>query len=110
MIEYNGVAYVLNIRKVFEIMSEGTNNDTKEQELTDGYELVSDRDEGLTLTSRIVHEIKAPADVQVNTIKYDFLKIIIGQVLDIEDWNAHTFGDEIAMNTLITEGILQEIK
>jgi hypothetical protein len=108
MIELAGKTYYINIDELFKLIEYSNKTETKEQEITDGYEYDED-EKKLTAVSKMVREIKTPADSQTDNIRYDFIKMMIGQIISSEE-NVLDFGTEICFNTLIKKGILVELK
>lgn len=117
MIEINGKNYYININKVFEIVEYSDKTEKREQEITDGYELVEvsgkngkpTGEQKLSPISKLVREIKGPADSQIDNLRYDFLKMLIASVISYEE-EAIDFGTAICINSLVNSGILVEIE
>lgn len=110
MISIGGKIYALNLKKIFEFINYSDKNNSREKEITDAYEK-NDEDGSLDCTSKVVREIITPANSQIDNIKYDFIKMLIGQLLTYEggELPTETFGTVLALNTLISEELLVEI-
>ena len=107
-------AYIFDMSRVFEILEQNI----YQKETTTAYDFA---DENSPMASRVIREIENRDVSTVGNLKYDFLKLLIVTVLewplvvdDEEEGEVKSLGISggliIAMNTLIDEGILKEIK
>jgi hypothetical protein len=108
MIEIEGKEYAVNLDKLFEFVTKSSNQDKRDQEITDGYEVSSPNGQ-LTQTSKIVREIKSKGDQAHDSYRYDFVRILLTQIIEMEDPYLD-FGDSVCFNTLIKYNILEEVK
>ena len=109
---FSGKKYRINLdvlNKVCLIPQEKVNPD---REITEAYEI----DDGgeFRLTSKINREITDAGNAQDNMFIYDFIKTVVAKLLDCgvnttsTDMNVD-FGFALAFNTLLHEGIIEEI-
>ena len=110
---FDGKFYRLNLERVNEfcLISRGKTN--SEGEITEAYE--SDENGEFHLTSKINREIKTAANNQDDMITYDFVKMLVGRLIESsvstrENENDVDFGFALVFNTLMSEGMLEEIK
>jgi len=109
---FNGKHYKLNIERINKfclVSSEKTGN---ESEITEAYE--TDDEGEFRLTSKINREVRTAGNSQDDMIVYDFVKSLVAKLLDSQvmasDTEEHvTFGFALAFNTLISEGMIEEI-
>ncbi len=112
VLTFNNKHYRLNIRKINEfcLVSSGKNNN--EAEITEAYE--SDESGEFRLTSKINREVTTAGNSQNDMIVYDFVKSLVVKLLesntDTRDGETDIdFGFALAFNTLLSEGMLEEI-
>lgn len=116
MIRMSGKEYAIDVQKVFEFVNYSDKNTSSEQEITDGYEMLDDGKGSLRQTSKVIRELKAPGNSQIDNIKYDLVKSLISMLITFDDTDRDydeddlPFGVRITMNTLIAEGLLYEIE
>ena len=110
---FDGKFYRLNLERVNEfcLISRGKTN--SEGEITEAYE--SDENGEFHLTSKINREIKTAANNQDDMITYDFVKMLVGRLIESSvstraNENDVDFGFALVFNTLMSEGMLEEIK
>lgn len=106
MLNIDGKQFTINLDNLFNYIVRPSKQDKREQEITDGYDL---SEEGMKQVSKIIREVKSKGDANQESCRYDFLRILISQILDIETPTETTFGDELAIATLIQYNILEEI-
>jgi len=107
-----GKHYRLNLEKInkFCLVSGGKANN--EQEITEAYE--TDENGEFRLSSKINREITTAGNSQDDMIVYDFVKLLVTKLLDNtantrDNENDVDFGFALAFNTLLSEGMLEEI-
>jgi hypothetical protein len=110
---FDGRYYKLNLAKINEFCLVSRGKTSSEGEITEAYE--SDENGVFHLTSKINREVKSQGNNQDDMIIYDFVKTLIGKLLEgtvstRENENDVDFGFALAFNTLIAEGLLEEIK
>lgn len=107
MIDINGKNYIINMEKLFDFVMKPSKGNRTEQEITDGYDV---NEEGtLSPVSKVVREIKSKGDQTEESYRYDFIRILIAQLLEVENSEDFVFGDELALVTLMRYKIIQEI-
>jgi hypothetical protein len=108
LISYNGRVYAFNVNAIMEWCLSSKDNLTKETEITEGYDMNDSNNVG----SKVIRELQSP-NTQDDTIRYDFLKMILGpfiggvnSFIDIQN----NLSLSLLFNTLIDMGFLIEIK
>lgn len=106
-ITINGRCFLFDIDAIMKWCLSSKENPVKEYELTEGYDL---GDEG-TVGSKVVRELRSP-NTQDDTIRYDFLKMLISpyfsDVTSFEEIN-NDFSLSLSFNTLWKMGFITEI-
>ena len=110
-ITFGGKAYSINLLKLKEVCLTSSNDGgTKEIQIAQTYE-IDERGE-LELQTKVEHETKTVGNPQNDMIIYDIVKLLIISLLEnnstIEEFEL-TFGLQLAINTLLNWGILEEI-
>lgn len=110
-ISFNNKKYAMNLERIKEIcLTPSTENGAREVEITQVYEPDSSGD--YTIASRVEHETKVSKTPQNDMIVYDFVKLLIISLLEndnVEESFQYDFGTTLALNTLLSWGILEEI-
>lgn len=106
----NGKVYYLDIQKMIDFCLISENKNVRDNEITEGYEKLSDETNVLTLTSRVIRETSGVSNPQNDMITYDLFKmclsIILGQDSGVDYLNNVSFA--IAFNTLVELEVLKE--
>ena len=107
---FNGRKYAFNLERIKEVcLTSSSDNGGRELELTTVYEPTSDGD--YLISSKVEHETKVSKTLQNDMIVYDFVKMFILTLLENEVTEADftpTLSNVLAINTLISWGILEE--
>lgn len=110
-ISFNGKKYAFNLERLKEVsLTPSSENGAREIEITQVYE--PDGGGDYTISSRVEHETKVSKTPQNDMIVYDFVKLLIISLLEnegVEENFQYDFGTALAVNTLISWGILEEI-
>lgn len=110
-ISFNGKKYAFNLERLKEVsLTPSSENGAREVEITQVYE--PDGSGDYTISSRVEHETKVSKTPQNDMIVYDFVKLLIISLLEnegVEENFQYDFGTALAINTLISWGILEEI-
>lgn len=110
-ISFNGKKYALQLDKLKEVcLSSSLDGGAREMEITQVYE--PDAGGEYSISSRVEHETKVSKTPQNDMIVYDFVKLLILSLLEnntIECDFKIDLGTSIALNTLMSWGILVEI-
>lgn len=102
--------YIIDFDVLRTMCVQADKSTSKERETTEIYEVA---DSGLLdATQKVVRELNGPGNPQNDTIMYDFVKLVLSQVLDmpsryVEDMS---LGDALALNSLIHCGIIRKIE
>ena len=103
--------YRFNINKIVEFFNVSGKNKETVKEVTDTLALPedydSDKENSLILESRIVRQVNSNGDTNIDNIKYDLIKLFITTILSSQQIN---FGIDIAIQTMINEGLMEEIE
>lgn len=109
-ISFDGKKYALNLERLKEVsLTSSSENGAREVEITQVYE--PDGGGDYTISSRVEHETKVSKTPQNDMIIYDFVKLLIISLLEnegVEGNFQYDFGTVLAINTLISWGILEE--
>lgn len=110
LIEFQGKKYCLDIDAIMKWCLNSNNTPSKETEINEGYDT---NDEGeLVMLTKVIRESKV-SNVQDDTIRYDFLKLLLspflGEIMTTEDITEN-FSYTMLFNTLINMRFLVEIK
>lgn len=110
-ISFNGKKYAFNLERLKEVsLTPSSENGAREIEITQVYE--PDGGGDYTISSRVEHETKVSKTPQNDMIVYDFVKLLIVSLLEnegVEENFQYDFGTTLAINTLLSWGILEEI-
>ena len=109
-ISFDGKKYAVNLERLKEVsLTSSSENGAREVEITQVYE--PDGGGDYTISSRVEHETKVSKTPQNDMIVYDFVKLLIISLLEnegVEENFQYDFGTVLAINTLISWGILEE--
>lgn len=110
-ISFNGKTYAFNLARLKDVcLTSSSDGGTKEMEISQAYEM---QDNGeFSLSSRVEHETKISGNPQNDMIVYDIVKLLIVSLLENnvpEQDFAMDLGTAVAINTLISWGVLEEI-
>lgn len=107
MIEIGDKEYVFDIKKIANFFNYSDANTSKETEILDTYEHGSP-------IAKTVRELTTPANAQIDSIKYDLIKTFIVQIITYEapcnNYYDLPFGMKLAVDTMVKEGFLVEVK
>lgn len=104
-IDIDNKTYYFDIDKIFEYINFTGKNCHKETEMVDAYEKSNGE---LSQMSKVITETKLPLDGQIDSFRYDFIKMLINRTMGfIQDVDLWTLGDKICFQTLIESGILK---
>lgn len=110
-ISFNEKKYAFNLERLKEVsLTPSSENGAREIEITQVYE--PDGGGDYTISSRVEHETKVSKTPQNDMIVYDFVKLLIISLLEnegVEENFQYDFGTTLAINTLLSWGILEEI-
>lgn len=102
-------AYILNLENLIGFIYQGDNNDKNyESELTELY-VVDNENSNMSLSNKQLRELKNNDMTNHQTIRYDMIKLLLERLLDIKE-EVLTFGETVVLNTMLTEGLITEIK
>lgn len=111
-ISFGGKIYALNLEKLKEVcLTSSQEGGAKEIEITNVYEPNNDGE--YTMSSRVEHETKVTKTLQNDMIIYDIVKLLLISLLEndnVEENFQIDFGTALAVNTLISWGVLEEKK
>ena len=106
----NGKVYYLDIQKMIDFCLISENKNVRDNEITEGYEKLSDETNVLTLTSRVIRETSGVSNPQNDMITYDLFKMCLSILLGQEAGDTYKFNVSfaIAFNTLVELEVLKE--
>ena len=112
LIAFQKRKYILNLEKFKEVCTpEPTELRPGEYEVTQVSEMDDDGD--FAVQSKVEHETKSAGNQQGDMIVYDVVKMLVLALLENdkteEEFN-YDFGTTLAINTLLSWGVLEEIK
>lgn len=110
-VAFNGKRYALNLEKLKEVcLTSSSDGLAREMEITQVYE--PDSQGEFSMSSRVEHETKVNKNPQNDMIIYDIVKLLILSLLEnnnTEDTFNFDFSTALAVNTLLSWGVLEEI-
>ena len=110
MLMINDELYYFDIDAIMKWCLASTNNPFKETEINEGYDTNEEGD--IQMMTKVVRELKTN-NVQDDTVRYDFVKLLItpflGEITNKEDIE-NDFSYTLLYNTLIKMGFLFKIK
>ena len=110
-IKFGKHTYKINLLKLKEVcLSSSSEGGTREVQIAQTYEM--DESGEFELQTKVEHETKTIGNVQNDMIIYDIVKILIISLLENTNTEKEfeiTFGLQLAVNTLLSWGILEEI-
>lgn len=109
---FNGKYYRFNIKRINEICVPPKDSQNTDREITEVFE--NDENGEFRMNSRVIREITDAGSSQDDMIIYDFIKSITMRFMDydVKSYNNETdvnTGFALAFNTLLSEGIIEEI-
>lgn len=96
--------YIFNIEAIANFVIYSDKNFTIEREITDGY-----GDETDAAISKIVREVKSAGNAQIDTIRYDLVKLLMEQVLGELAINDYDIETSLAFQTLLHYNFIKEV-
>lgn len=109
-IKFHDTIYAFDLDAIKKACLVSADQNGKETEVTEAYE--TDEENKLTLSSKIVRDIKSTGNPQNDMIIYDVVKLFIIRLIDnssLESEFEMDFSTALAINTLIKWGMLVEI-
>ncbi len=111
-IRYDGRAFAINTQALIDYCLVSEDKTIRDSEITEGYEKLSEDEDTLTLTSRVIRENSGASNPQNDMITYDVVKMFLSIVLSQNDEDSpfENLSFAIAFNTLVEMGFLYEIE
>jgi len=110
-VRYDNKIFIVNVDALIKYCLVSEEKNIRDNEITEGYERLSEDSDLLTLTSRVIRENTGASNPQNDMITYDvikmFLTIILGQSDDDHPFDNISFA--VAFNSLAHLGFLIEI-
>lgn len=112
-IKFGGVKYAFDLDAIKKFCLISSDQNGKETEVTEGYD--TNEDGALTLSSKILREVKSNGNPQNDMIIYDVVKLFIMRLLE-NNSSEHEFNCDIdfstalAINTMLKWKMLIEIE
>lgn len=106
-VSFNGKVYMLDVDAIMKWCLASKDTPVKEYEITEGYDMDIESNVG----SKVVRELRSP-NTQDDTIRYDFIKMLIAPFLsDVDDFKEveNDFSIAMTFNTLVNMGFIKEI-
>lgn len=112
MIDFKGKKYAFDFNKIMEFVDFSRDMTSTEREILDTYDISDGINSGGKVVTKTIRELVSPSNFQMDSIRYDLVKTFIIEILSFEgDFEREaTDGLKIAINTLINEKLLVEIK
>ena len=110
-IKHGGRIFAVNVDALIKYCLVSEEKNIRDNEITEGYERLSDEDDVLTLTSRVIRENTGASNPQNDMITYDVVKMFLGVILSqtAEDNPYDNISFAVAFNSLANLGFLVEI-
>ena len=100
--------YRFDIYKIVEFFNVSSKNKETLKEITDTFVLPEDsQSKDLELESRVMRQVNGNGDTNIDNIKYDLVKLFINAILTSQ---TETFGIDIAIQSMLSAGLMEEIK
>ena len=96
--------YVFDLEKIIAFVNHQNKAMTNEKEILDTYDI---SDDGDRVNTKTVRELIVQGDSQGDNIRYDLIKTFIIEILTSSE---DTYGVQVAIDTLINEGLMVEKK
>ena len=106
--EEDNRAYVLNMENIINFVFEGEREKNSDSEITELY-VMDEKTKSMSLSTKQLREVKNSEMTEYQSIRYDLVKMLLTRVFDIENEEL-TLGETIVINTMMTEGLITEIK
>ena len=107
---FKGKKYAFNLEALKKVcLTSSSENSGREMEITNVYEPTPDGD--FIISSKVEHETKVNKTLQNDMIVYDFVKMFILTLLEVNSNELEyqdTLSTVLAINTLVSWGILEE--
>lgn len=108
---FNGRAYRLDLKRMNAYVFASQKERNSETEVVEVYGTDPDSSTGLAVTNKSVRDLKSNGNAQMDSFKYDFLRMMYDVMCDTaamgeEDNGEYSVGFAIAVNTFISEGFL----
>jgi hypothetical protein len=101
-------AYILNMENIINYIFDNSNEKEGDSEITELY-VMDEGTKNMTLSTKQLREIKSKEITTHQSIRYDMVKMLLDRLMDISD-DELTLGETVVINTLLTEGLISEIK
>lgn len=106
----------LNLSEICEFIEHSDNNKIKETETLTSYDYDDEDGKIQTIGSKTIRENVIPSNPQIDNIRYDLVKILVGKVLDDNSYQYDeekkeyffNMGTQIALNTLIEYKMIEK--
>jgi hypothetical protein len=110
-ITYGNQIFAVDVDALIKYCLVSEEKNIRDNEITEGYERLSEEDDVLTLTSRVIRENTGASNPQNDMITYDVVKMFLGVILSqSSDENPYTnISFAVAFNSLANLGFLIEI-
>ena len=107
-IVYYGKEYYLNMKAINDYIFQINDKQDKEVEILESYQ--TDENGNFGQSGKTIRELKASGNGNVETIRYEFFKILFTVIADLDVPGANaTFSETLAFNTFIENGWLVEV-
>ena len=110
-ITYGNQIFAIDVDALIKYCLVSEEKNIRDNEITEGYERLTDEDDVLTLTSRVIRENTGASNPQNDMITYDVVKMFLGVILsqsaDEDPYTNISFA--VAFNSLANLGFLIEI-
>lgn len=110
-IKYEDKIFAVNVDALIKYCLVSEEKNIRDNEITEGYERLSDEDDVLTLTSRVIRENTGASNPQNDMITYDVIKMFLGVILrqSADENPYYNISFAVAFNSLTNLGFLIEI-
>lgn len=105
--EEDNRAYILNLENIIDFVF-GDDERNSDSEITELY-VMDEGTKNMTLSTKQMREMKNGDASNYQTIRYDIVKMLMDRLFDIENEEL-TFGETVVVNTMLTQGMITEIK
>lgn len=101
-------AFILNMENIINFVFDGDNGKNGDTEITELY-VMNEETKNMSLSTKQMREMKSDEMTTYQTIRYDMMKMLMERLFSIENEEL-TLGETVVINTMMSEGLITEIK
>ena len=106
--EDEGRVLIFNLERIVDFVFDNEHGSNGDSEITELY-IMDDKSKNMQLSTKQLREIKGNDITPQQSIRYELVKMMLDNIIAIEGEEA-TFGNSVVINTMLSEGLITEIK